>query len=164
MPTEYMSLIDWSVILLVVLALVVSGALRMRSRGHGPHGSKPEMSGRRIPDSGKNGRDNAKTPRQTGSKYRDDYSIWVNILKEEKPNTHDFDLLGTRATVLWRDNDPEVSVVCITQFSNGTPKTIKYDHFEFNIKEWYWCATAPRGSADVIKKKFEELFRVPSGT
>ena len=82
----------------------------------------------------------------------------------DKPNTHDFDLLGTRATVLWKDNDPEVSVVCITQFSNGTPKTNKYDHFEFNIKEWYWCATAPRGSADVIKKKFEELFRVPSGT
>lgn len=53
---------------------------------------------------------------------------------------------------------------CVTQFSNGTPKTNKYDHFEFNIKEWYWCITAPRGAADVIKKKFEELFRVSGGT
>ena len=159
-----MSLIVWSVIILVVLALVVAGVVRKRPRGHELHSSEPRLSGRSIPDSGNNGRDGDKTRRQTESKRRNDYSIWVSVLKEEKPNTHDFDLLGTRATVLWKDNDPEVSVVCITQFSNGTAKTNKYDHFEFNIKEWYWCATAPRGSADVIKKKFEELFRVPSGT
>jgi hypothetical protein len=159
-----MSLIVWSVIILVILALAVAGAVRKRARGHERHSSEPGLSSRSISDSGNDRRDGDKTPRQTESKSRDDYSIWVSVLKEEKPNTHHFDLLGTRATVLWKDNDPEVSVVCITQFSNGTPKTNKYDHFEFNIKEWYWCATTPRGSAEVIKKKFEELFRVPSGT
>ena len=159
-----MSLIVWSVIVLAVLALVVAGAVRKRPRGHELRSSESGLSGTGIPDTANNGRDGDKTLRHIESKRRDDYSIWVSVLKDDKPNTHDFDLLGTRATVLWKDNDPEVSVVCITQFVNGTPKTNKYDHFEFNIKEWYWYATAPRGSADVIKKKFEELFRVPSGT
>lgn len=156
-----MSFIAWSVIALVALALVIAGIVRMRPRGHELPSSEP---GRNIPHSSNNEPDGDKPPRQSPSKGQDDHSLWVSILKEKKPNTHDFDLLGTRATVLWKDHDPEVFVVCITQFSNGTPKTNKYDHFEFNIKEWYWCAKAPRGSADVIKKKFEELFRVPSGT
>jgi hypothetical protein len=159
-----MSLIVWSVIILVMLVLLVAGAVRKRSRAHEPRSTQPQLSGRSLADSPNNGNESNETPRRTKTKRQDDYSIWVSILKEEKPNTHDFDLLSTRATVLWKNNDPEVSVVCITQFSNGQPKTNKYDHFEFNIKEWYWCATAPRGSADIIKKKFEELFHAPTGT
>lgn len=157
-----MSIVIWSVIVLVVLALVIAGAMGKLSRGHELHSSGSERSRKGILYSGNNGRDGNKGPHRIESKRGDDYGTWVSILKDKKPNTHDFDLLGTRATILWKDNDPEVSIVCITQFANGTPKTNKYDYFDFNIKEWCWCATAPRGSADAIKKKFEELFRVPS--
>ena len=157
-----MSFIVLAIVFLIVLSLLAVGAVRNRAPGHKPHSLKPRLSGRIIPASGNHRRDGDKMPRQTEPIRQDDYSIWVSILKEEKPNTYDFDLLGTRATILWKDDDPEVSVVCITQFANGIPKTNKYDHFDFNIKEWYWCRTTPRGSADAIKKKFEELFRVPS--
>ena len=66
---------------------------------------------------------------------RDDYDIWVEVLREDNPRIAEFDLYGTRAALLWKDDEHEVSVVCITQFTNKIPETQKYDHYEFNIKE-----------------------------
>ena len=94
-----MSLIVWSIIVLVLLALVFAGAVRKQPRRRELPSSEPGLSGRGIPDAGNSGRDSDKTSRRSGSKRRDDYSGWVNVLRDEKPNTHEFDLLGTRATL-----------------------------------------------------------------
>ncbi|MGH1432436.1 MAG: hypothetical protein ACRBB4_15130 [Neptuniibacter sp.] len=81
-----------------------------------------------------------------------DYYRWVSVLKDNKPNIHEFDLFGTKAAILWKESSSEVEVVCLTAFNKGSPTTKKYDYFTFNIKDWYWLGTQPRGCANQVKE------------
>jgi hypothetical protein len=89
---------------------------------------------------------------------RDDHTTWVEVLRDSKPNQRQISLFGTPATILWKDGDPEVIVVCITQFANGVPKTRKYDNFPYDIEKRYWTVNVPRGAAAVLVAELEQLF------
>ena len=130
------------IVVLAVLAIVITFAILGRSKST----SAVALSAQSLRTSG------------SSSVQSRDHRIWVEVLSEDKPSVHEFDLMGTPATVLWKDGDPEVSVVCITQFQRGSPKTKKYDHYEYNLNDKSWVSLVPKGSADTIKRKFEELF------
>ena len=90
-------------------------------------------------------------------KFKDDYEIWLKIIKEEKTHFSEFDLFGTKAAICWNDNDEEVKVICITAFRNQKPITKKWDHFDFNIQEKYWVSVTPRGSPAMIREQLKIL-------
>ncbi|MGE0810288.1 MAG: hypothetical protein AB7N69_06685 [Immundisolibacter sp.] len=89
--------------------------------------------------------------------YADDYEIWLDVFKKEKIHVEEFDLYGTKAAITWNAGDSEVTVICITEFTNKMPSTKKWDHFDFNIKDKSWIGTTPRGSATRIREELSRL-------
>lgn len=91
-------------------------------------------------------------PSASGNKATDDYARWISALRGDYPNMHEFEIFGTKAAVLWRDNDPEVQVVCLNRFLKGQPEQYsKYDYFGYNTAEKYWTTIAPKGAAEKAK-------------
>jgi len=90
---------------------------------------------------------------------QDDFELWVSILEKEKRNIKHFQLFGTKAALLWNDDDNEIEVVCLNRFNGGRPeKGSKYDHFGFDLKGWYWTIYTPHGAAEKIKDEIQRLF------
>jgi hypothetical protein len=88
----------------------------------------------------------------------DQFKVWLSILSKDKKHIKNFDLFGTRATILWNDGDEEIYVISITSFSHGVPQTNKYDYFWFNLRGNYWSGMAPRGCSEKIREEIKRLF------
>ena len=90
----------------------------------------------------------------------DDCGRWVAILSDEFINAHKFELFGTKAAILWTDNNEEIAIVCMSRFTREAPDTgSKYDHYRFNIHDWYWSGFQPKGCATRIKAELSRLFK-----
>lgn len=77
----------------------------------------------------------------------------------EKISCKHFDLFGTKAAFLWKDDD-FILVLCITAFHKCNPISQRYDCFRFNLKEFKWEGNYPRGVSNKIREEIIANFKV----
>jgi hypothetical protein len=87
------------VVLAIVLAVILFALFKSIAKTDSTTKAKSLSNLRAMRDSAPKA-ESLSTPRIV----RDDYGIWVEVLREDNPRIAEFDLYGTRAAILWKDD------------------------------------------------------------
>ncbi len=87
-----------------------------------------------------------------------DYDAHYKVLSSEHQQAQAFKLFATEAAFFWNKGDSHVTLLSITTFLKGAPKTEEYSTYVFNIKNWSWEAEQPKGCAAEVKKHLSLYF------